>query len=59
MRKYRTSRHGDEFIDDVQGDGVPTTLLVATAREMRQSEWWTSVPTYEAPAPVAGEIEAR
>ncbi len=33
--------------------------LVAIARELRRSPWWTTLPVYSAPPEVSGEIEAR
>jgi len=47
-----------DHIRESQMDAA-TLSMAGAALEMIQSEWWTSVPAYEEPKPVSGEIPWR
>lgn len=61
-RRYRLAGSGDPFIDMVWHHPKDERIaFVTAAQEMRDSEWWREIPTYEQPGPepVAGEFEAK
>lgn len=52
MTRKRDRRRIFDHLTDPDQD----TRFSRAAHAMRRSAWWSQVPTYETPAPVAGEI---